>query len=107
MGDLDGDGSGEILVSEPGSGEGLGTIWVVSSGALSAGAPDEVSTVSLLGFSGQYTTANTGNALAAADFDGDGINDVVIAADGHPTAGEVGLVPTGRVSIFLSSGMTD
>jgi hypothetical protein len=103
MGDIDGDGMGEILITEPGAGGGLGTIWVVSSGALSEG-PDEVASVALLGIEGQYTTANTGNHLVAADFDGDGIDDIVIAADGHPTPGTVGLVPTGRVSIYLSGG---
>jgi hypothetical protein len=106
MGDIDGDGSGEILISEPGAGGGLGTVWVVSSGALSEG-PDEVASVALLGIEGQYTTANTGNHLVAADFDGDGIDDIVIAADGHPTPGTVGLVPTGRVSIYLSGGASE
>jgi len=103
MGDIDGDGMGEILLTEPGAGGGLGRVWVVSSGALSEG-PDEVASVAVLGIEGQYTTANTGNHLAAADFDGDGIDDIVIAADGHPTPGTVGLVPTGRVSIYLSGG---
>ena len=107
MGDMDGDGVGEILVTEPGAGGGLGTVWVVSAGTLSGTTPVEVSTVSLLGVQGQYTTANTGNALAAADFDGDGVDDIVIAADGHPTPGVVGLVPTGRVSIYLSGGFAD
>jgi hypothetical protein len=103
MGDMDGDGYGEILVTEPGASGGLGAVWVVSGGALS-GIPDEVSTVAMLGIVGQYTTANTGSALVAGDFDGDGQDDIVIAADGHPTPGTVGLVPTGRVSIYLSGG---
>jgi len=107
VGDLNGDGQGEIMISEPGGSGGLGTVWVVSSGALAGSTPDEVSTVALLGFEGQYTTANTGGGLTAADFDGDGVDDLVIAADAHPTPGAVGLVPTGRVSIHLSGGFAD
>ena len=106
MGDLDGDGLGEILVTEAGASGGLGTVWVVSSGALTEG-PDAVADVAIMGIEGQYTTANTGGVLQSGDFDGDGIDDIVIAADGHPTPGAVGLVPTGRVSIYMSSSLTD
>jgi hypothetical protein len=96
-----GDGA-DIMVTEPEGADGLGVVWLVSASSLSAG-DQFVDEVASLGIVAQYPTDNIGSTVAMADFDGDGRDDMLIASDQHASPSPSGLVPTGRVSLFLSS----
>ena len=93
IGDISGDGLADLLLGEPGTGAGN------EAGIGHVARSEEIDSLSLPGsfgiiylvsadppqwkFSGQNGVDRAGIAVAAADFDGDGLSDVVVAADEH------------------------
>jgi hypothetical protein len=97
--DIDGDGSAELLVAEPGGGrKGAGVVYLLSGAALrSAGGVATVSEVA----SGAVTGENAGGALAGvavADTDGDGEPELILGADQADGAG-ADLTRAGRIYV--------
>jgi hypothetical protein len=43
--------------------------------------------------------------MGSADFDGDGVDDIVIGSSHHPTPADIGLAMSGRVAILLSGAL--
>lgn len=109
-GDVDGDGTDDVLVSAPGFGytdssggtsypSSSGWVYLVSGAMMTAETEvDNLRDVSLLAWRGEDTTYDTGSTLAAGgDIDGDGMGDVII---GERLWGGNG---TGKAYIYLSS----
>lgn len=100
-GDMDGDDVADVLVAERDT-DGVGAVWLLS-GALMAEGENAMMDVAVLGIRAQYSSERLGETIAAADFDGDGIDDLVMGSSHYPSPAEVGLALSGRVSVFLSS----
>ena len=100
-GDMDGDGVPDAMLAEAGA-DGVGAVWVISGASLVAGE-NVLADVTALGIRGQYSSEQIGHTLAAADLDGDGIDDLIVGSSHHPSPALVGLALSGRVSVFLSS----
>lgn len=99
--DVDGDGTRELLASEPRGGpEGAGRVYLLS-GAL-AWAGGDPSAAALLVWEGEDTRGSTGLDIVTADFDGDGKEDWVFPAYCYYPSNTVD-VCTGRVYVELSS----
>ncbi|QXJ20366.1 FG-GAP repeat protein [Actinomadura graeca] len=101
-GDFDGDGRDEIATGAPGDGaRGAGTVTVLdplerSANYVSQDEPDVDGTAERAdGF---------GSALAAADFDGDGRDDLAIGAPGEDRAGSAAYAE-GAVQVLAGPGM--
>lgn len=99
--DMDGDGVADVLITESGA-DGVGAVWLVSGARLEAG-DNALADVAVLGIRAQYASERLGDRLVVADFDGDGVEDFAIASSHFPTPASVGLAPSGRVAIFMSS----
>jgi len=99
--DMDGDGTPDLIVAEA-SADGVGAVWMVSGARLVSGA-NALADVAVLGIRAQYSTERFGDQLVAADFDGDGVDDFAVSSSHYPTPASVGLAPSGRVALFLSS----
>jgi len=87
FGDFDGDGARDLAVGAPGEADGLannaGAVWVfyASSAGLHAAGEQVLDQDSLPGDDGGTETGDRfGYALAAADFDGDGFDDLAIGS---------------------------
>ncbi|MFH1463329.1 MAG: MopE-related protein [Pseudomonadota bacterium] len=104
-GDLNQDGYDDLYVSEPGGDSGLGRVYLVS-GALLAG-DISVEEAAMLGFSGSDPDNYFASELTAgADFDGDGLPDLAIAALGWDDTDD-GDIHAGRVVIYLTGAWGD
>jgi hypothetical protein len=102
-GDMTGDGVPDFLVSES-EADGVGVVWLVS-GALLVDGDNAAADVSVLGIRAQYHAERIGQTMGSADFDGDGVDDIVIGSSHHPTPADIGLAMSGRVSILLSGAL--
>lgn len=94
VGDLDGDGFGDLAVGLPGAAGGDGSVRLVRGGP--GGLSTEAPTPSAL--SGDFAGAAFGSSLAfLGDVDGDGFGDLAVGAPEHsnPEPGE------GRVYVFF------
>jgi hypothetical protein len=102
-GDMTGDGVPDFLVAES-EVDDVGVVWLVS-GALLADGDNVVDEVSVLGIRAQYHAEQIGQTMGSADFDGDGVDDIVIGSSHHPTPADIGLAMSGRVAILLSGAL--
>lgn len=79
-GDVDGDGNGDLLVTERDGGASKeGLVWLVS-GALAWSGVGDVESAALLAWSGEAAEAYTGNSLAIGDPAGTGGSTVAVGA---------------------------
>jgi hypothetical protein len=93
VGDLDGDGLGELLIAF-GDDAGVGVVYLLG-GAQRAEARETNLSVAQLILFGRDDTSNLGTDLTVGDFDGDGLQDVVIGAPvttSPERAGEISVV---------------
>jgi hypothetical protein len=105
LGDIDGDGAAELVVGAPGhtaDGElrNAGAVYIfdrTTNGAPPVGRADARALATIIGDSQR---GRLGMALAVADLNGDGLDDIVAGA---PDEGSTGTVACGRVYVFLSS----
>jgi hypothetical protein len=106
LGDLDGDGADEVLVTEPSGGvNGYGRTRILS-GALfnrTAGDGTYVDDVQLLELASGSADHGLGETWVVADFDGDGSPDPVIGARTYSSGG---ITPTGAVYPLRSEWWT-
>ena len=126
IGDIDGDGRADVSVQEPGAcrGEQPGTLHVLAASALPAfdaldGDTDGALDVSRLAgqdgyrrLLGERSADRAATQVEAADFDGDGLPDLLIAAPDHDVGpageGTVYLVGSSDVSgVDAADGTTD
>ena len=108
VGDPNGDGYDDVLVSEPcqpytdefqvSQVSCYGRVYLVSGQDLS-GEVDNFEDVALLRWESDQETATTGSSLAVGDFDGDGVMDYVISEYNHGASTTL----DGRVSVSLST----
>jgi len=105
-GDINGDGYEELLVSEPNGGTfDVGRVYLVNGELVSGEAAIE--DVCLMGFEGDDSDNYIGSSLLGdADFDGDGLPDLVISALGWDDADDASY-SAGQVLIYLSSDWGD
>jgi hypothetical protein len=106
--DLDGDGFPELIISsfpravdsasDPDSSEGA--IQIISNIAASAGLDIQLDTVAATGITGVVSEMFFGYAMLEDDFDGDGVNDLLVSALGD----SFGATDGGGLFVFSAAG---
>lgn len=102
VGDFDGNGWDDLAVGAPGENRGRGAVYLYR-GSNAAVTFDETLDPSAL--VGSAIGDRFGAALAAADYDGDGLSDLVVAAT-RAVNGPAGSAREGRLIVLQSSGGT-
>ena len=104
VGDVDGDGSVEVLVDEPGGGaSGSGRIRLFS-GAYMTDTNSNPDDWQILEWEPESPYASTGTRMAGGDFDGDGRADLVIGARTYGMTSASAGSASGKVYIYLTGG---
>ena len=104
VGDLDGDGGAELVVGAPGLADSAGTahtgaVFVFRLSALDTlSAETYAATLAEWTITGSGARGRFGSAVAIADFDGDGFDDLAVSA---PVAGDESGIARGEVSVYF------
>jgi len=104
VGDLDGDGSAELVVGAPGLADSTGTahtgaVYVFRLSVLDTlSAEIHAAAIAEWTVVGCSTRGRFGSAVAMADLDGDGFDDLAIGA---PVAGDESGIARGEVSVYF------
>ena len=97
VGDLDGDGYGELAVGQPYGNDGMGRLLVIEGGlTLTSDDFDSLYWAEILG---ESTNQAVGRAVATGDVDGDGRLDIVLGAPGQDSLG-------GRAHVLLAADLS-
>ena len=104
LGDLDGDGRGELIVGAPGAADSSGVLHAGAVYVFRAATLEELeedtraSDAAVWTLRGGSYHGRFGSALAAGDLDGDGFDDLAVGA---PAGGHGGDIARGEVSVFF------
>jgi hypothetical protein len=90
VGDVNGDGTKDLIIGAPGANSGAGAVYVVFG--TNAGFPDPITLSSLNGttgfvLNGSANPGAAGTSVAAGDVNGDGIADIIIIGAPKTTIG--------------------
>ena len=99
LGDLDADGLDDLAVSAPGQndgGTGAGAVYVASGDWISSGDSSLDLSLAQAILIGEASGDEAGRQLASADFDGDGVAELLVGAEGHDS---------GRGAVYVVSGL--
>jgi hypothetical protein len=101
IGDVNGNGTEDLVVNEPAGGiAGAGYLWLVDGSAIATGG--EVSDIAMYAWKPGNLSEGTGSVLNAGhDVDGDGLNDLLIGTSGWNT--DANGESYGRVELVLTS----
>ncbi len=97
LGDIDGDGYGELLVGQPDGKSGKGRLLIIEGG-LSL-TSDDFDNLYWAVIDGESSNQAVGAAVATGDLDGDAVTDVVIGAPGQDSLG-------GRAHVVMGADLT-
>jgi len=104
VGDLDGDGSAELVVGAPGLADSAGpahtgAVFLFSLSTLDTlSAEVHAATIAEWTIAGRGARGRFGSAVAMADLDGDGFDDLAVGA---PVAGDENGIARGEVSVYF------
>jgi hypothetical protein len=101
--DVNGDGHDDVLVGAFGSndaGQNAGKVYLFLGSRLAAGGWFEAASADYV-WTGVAADDEAGISVAAGDVDGDGLDDLIVGADGADSAGAW----TGSVYVILASGL--
>ena len=97
LGDLDGDGYGEVLLGQAEYGSGMGRV-IIMEGDISL-TSDDVDNLAWASITGDGSADAVGTSVSTGDVDGDGLPDVVLGAPGQDSLG-------GRAHVVMGADLT-